>query len=217
MVALFSWFVKITGWILSLTVFRTKVYYEDADVQRRRIKGKAIITPNHTSVFDFAGMMFLFPLRTLRCVVAEVMFNKNFFMNVFLRMLGSIRVERDDFDFSFLGKCKRILDRGGVVEIYPESRLPKPGESRPLEFKPSAVYLALEADAPIIPIYTDGKYFCKQRCRIIIGKPIYVRELYDSALSEKENIENINAYLRGKIIELSEQLAEKQKEEKVSA
>jgi 1-acyl-sn-glycerol-3-phosphate acyltransferase len=150
--------------------------------------------------------MYTFPTRTLRCAVAEVLFKKNFLMVLFLKLMGTIRVDRDIHDFSFLGKCKNILSRGGVVEIYPESRLPEPDEERPLEFKTSAVYLALESGVPIIPICNNAQYFTKNPLRVMIGKPIDVRALYRDDLSEKENIESINAYVRGKIIEYRNQI-----------
>ena len=198
----FSWFVKITAWIPQLIVFRTKIFYEDKKKQNRLIKGKAIIASNHLSVYDMAVMMFVFPFRTLRCLVAEIMFQKNFLFTFFLKSLGSIKVERSTFDFSFVDKCCKVLDKGGVIEIYPESRLPKSDEERPLPFKPSAVYIALISDTPIIPVYTNGKYFTKERTRIVIGAPINVRELYINELSEQENIANITEQLRNKIIDL---------------
>ena len=64
-----NWFVKITGWIPQLLIFRTKVYYEDKKVQSRRIKGKAIVVSNHNSLMDFAVLLFVFWRRTLRCLV----------------------------------------------------------------------------------------------------------------------------------------------------
>ena len=70
--ALFAWVVKITAYPVVLLWFRLKVYYQNKKVQSRRIKGKAIVVSNHTSVWDFALMLFLFPTRLLRCVVAEV-------------------------------------------------------------------------------------------------------------------------------------------------
>ena len=211
MISFFHWFVKITGWIPQLILFRIKTYYEDKAVQGKKIKGGAIIASNHISIYDVALMMMVFWRRTLRCVVAEVMYKKNAFMRAFLKMLGTVRVDRDSHDFAFLGKCKRILSKGGVVEIYPESRLPRAGEERPLEFKPSAVYLALETGAPIIPVYHNGNHFSKKRCEVIIGKPINVRELYDESLSEKDNIQIITDKLRGKIIELGEELERQRK------
>lgn len=205
---LFQWFVRITGFIPQLLIFRTKIHYEDKKVQDRRIHSKAIVICNHNYLLDFAVLLFVFPTRTLRCAVAEIMYNKNFVMSLLLKLLGCIRVERDSFDFSFIDKMKKILDKGGAVEIYPESRLPEKGESLPLEFKPSYVYLALESGAPIIPVYSNAKLFGKERERVIIGKPIDVMALYDNNLSEKENISNINDYVRNKVIDLGKQLDE---------
>lgn len=203
-----NWFVKITGYIPQKLIFRMKVYYEDKSVQGRHIRKKAIVVSNHNTLFDFAVLLFAFPTRTLRCAVAEITYDKNIFMKIFLKMLGCIRVDRENYDFSFLDKMKRILDRGGVVEIYPESRLPEKDEPRPLEFKPSFVYLALESGAPVIPVYSNAEIFSNKREKLIIGKPIDVTSLYDGNLSEKENIRNITLYVRSKIIELSEKLEE---------
>lgn len=214
---LFQWFVKLTGFLPQLFIFRTRVRYEARALQGRRIRSKAIVVSNHHSVFDVALLLFLFPLSTLRCAVAEVMYRKNIFMSTFLKLLGCVKVERDSYDFSFLDRMKRILDRGGVVEIYPESRLPREGEERPLPFKPSYVYLALETGAPIIPVCHNGKLISKKRAEAVIGKPIDALSLYDDSLSEKENIEIINRYVRSKIIELSKGLEKPSEKEKETA
>ena len=211
---LFNWLVKITGWPIYALLLRPKIYYENKKVQSRRIRGSAIVVSNHTAILDFAVTMFTFPSRTLRCAVAELMYEKNFFMTFLLRALGTVRVDRTTHDFAFLSACGKILGRGGVVEIYPESRLPDPGEPTPLEFKPSAVYLALQTATPIIPICNNTRFFEKKRMRIMIGTPIDVRALYNDELSEKENIANITAHIRGKIIEFSQRLEEKEKEKR---
>lgn len=216
MIAAFSnWFVKITGWIPQLLIFRIKVYYSNKKLQGKKIKGKAIIASNHLSLYDFAALMFVFWRRTLRCVVAELMYRKNLFMTVFLKALGTVKADRETHDFTFIERSKKILDKGGVIEIYPESRLPKPEElGELLEFKPSVVYLALESGAPIIPIYTNGEYFSRKRTRIMIGEPIMARDLYDEKLSHKENIQNITLMLRGKIGELRDELQRQIENEK---
>ena len=205
---IFSWFVKITGAPVFYLLMRTKVYYENRKAQGLRIKGKAIIVSNHRSIWDVAMMMMTFLGRTLRCVVAEVMYRFGI-MRLVLNGLGAIKVDRHAQDFAFIDRCKTILDKGGVVEIYPEARIPDPEEAKPLPFKPSTVYLALESGAPIIPVYTNGCYFKWKRARMIIGTPFDAREYYDDALSEKENIENITKLLRERIIDLGKQLDEK--------
>ncbi len=210
---LFHWLVKITGWLPYCLILRPKISYENKAIQSRRIKGRAIVVSNHHSVWDVAVAMFTFPSRTLRCAVAELMYRKNILMTFFLHMLGTVKVDRTSHDFSFLSDCGKILDHGGVVEIYPESRLPFKHEKTPLEFKPSAVYLALQTGAPIIPICNNGRYFVKQRIRVHIGCPIDARKMYREELSEKENVANITAYVRGKIIEFQKQLEEQEKED----
>lgn len=200
-------FVKITAYLPQLLIFRTKVYYEDKAAQSRRIKGGAIIISNHTSVWDYAEYLFVFFFRTLRAQMAEVLFEKKP-LGLFLKMMGGIRVNRGANDFACVTKSEKILEKGGVVLIFPESRLPLKGEERPLPFKPGAAYLALLSGAPVVPVFTNGRYFSKKRARVIIGKPIYARDLIDDSLSEKENLARITDIMRDRIISLEKQLYE---------
>ena len=198
-------FLKITAWPIYWLLFRTKIHYEDKSKQSRKINGKAMIISNHTSVYDFAVMIFLFPFRSLRYLMAELLFKKKG-LGFFLKTQGGIMVDRDNYNFSFISKCINILDDGGVVGAFPEGRLPVEGEERPLPFKPSAAYIAYLSGAPVIPVYTNGSYFSKKRAEVIIGKPIYVNEFIDETLQEKENIERINNEFRKRVIELGEEL-----------
>jgi len=206
MIALYNWFVKITGYFVQLFMFKNKIYYEDKSVQGRRIKGRAIVISNHVTVMDFAVMMFVFYSRTLRCLIAELMFDQNIFLTLLLKFLGGIKVNRDAHDFSFINKCCKILDKGGIIEIYPEARLPREGEQTPLPFKSSAAYIALESGAPVIPVYNSGHYFKRGRNNVIIGTPMDVREYYDNSLSHTENLENISEIMRQRVIELKDEL-----------
>jgi len=96
-----------------------------------------------------------------------------------------------------------VLDKGGVVEIFPESRLPKKDEGM-IRFKPSFVLIALRSNAPIIPVYTQGNYFNKKRNHMVVGTPIDARQLYDDSLSEKENLQLISDYVQEKIRNLQD-------------
>lgn len=206
---IFIYFVKITGYLAQLLVFRTKIYYEDKKVQSRRIKGKAIVMSNHTSVYDFALYLYVFFFRVIRFQMAEVLFKKKL-LSLFLKLMGGIKVDRNIHDFSFIDKSTKHLNKNGVIGIFPESRLPKEGEETPLEFKPSISYLALSSDTKIIPVYTTGGYF-KKRIKVIIGKPIDVSLYYDSSKDEKTNINFVTNILREKIIELRDLLNEREK------
>lgn len=204
--AIYHWIVRITGYIPQLILFRTRVHYEDKAVQGRNLRSSAIVVSNHHGLMDFAVLLFVFWQRTLRCAVADVTFNKSIFTKLLLKPFGCIKVDRENYDMVFLDRMKRILSRGGVVEIYPEARIPKKDEEKPIAFKPSYVLLALESGAPIIPIYNNGKMLGSGRRRVVVGKPIDASRLYDHSLTERENIRNINDFVRSKIIELGKEL-----------
>jgi 1-acyl-sn-glycerol-3-phosphate acyltransferase len=210
---LFTGIVKVTAYPIELVVFRTKIHYEDKSVQGRKIKGPAIIVSNHTSVYDFAQMMQVFFGRHLHCLMADILY-RNRPMRWLLKELDGIKISREGKNFSFVEKSVDILKNGGVIEIYPEARIPEPNEVTPLEFKPSAAYIALLSRSPIIPIYTDGNYFGKGRAHIMIGKKIDVNELIDENLDTQENIKRINDYVRNKIVELRDETERKKEQRK---
>lgn len=210
MIAFCNWFTKITGWPLQALILRMKFYYENKSIQGRKIKGPAIVISNHTSVFDYAIMLFTFWNRTLRVQMAEILFKKKV-LGRYLKMMGGIYVNREMKNFTFMTKSEEILQKGGVVGIFPEGRLPLKGEEKPLEFKPGAAYLALAMNVPIIPIYTNGKYFTKERTRVVVGTPIMPSDIENSEGSDKEKLEALNRICREKIIELGKMTDEKQK------
>ena len=201
-ITIFNWFVKITGLPVQYFCFHKKIYYEDKAVQSRRIKGKAILITNHLSVYDYPLAMFAFLTRTLRFQMSELVMKKPG-LGLFLRMLGGIYVDRSAHDYGFISKSQKILEKGGLIGICPEGRLPKKGEESPLPFQEGAAYLALTTDTVIIPMATDGCYFdFKKRAHMIIGTPIYPREIVDTSLTDKENIQKLTRVMREKIIEL---------------
>ena len=204
-------FTKITAWPVQKLIFRTKILYEDAAVQKRSIHGPAILISNHTSVFDYAIWLFVFFGRTLRFQMAEVLFRKKP-LGLFLRMLGGIYVNRESHDFGFVAQSERILEKGGVVGIFPESRLPLPEEERPLPFKPSAAFLALASGVPVIPVYTNGCYWSLKRAVVMIGTPMDVSQLTDDHLNDKENIDRVTQAMRARVIELGKKLDERRGE-----
>lgn len=203
------WFVKLTGYIPHLFYFKKKVYYVNKKNQSKRIKGSAIIVSNHRSVFDFALYMYVFMQRDIYALIGEIMYQKGKLFGWFLNKIGGIKVERQNYDFDFVNKAIKKLEKGKVLEIYPESRIPNSIEERMVNFKPSFVYIALESGAPIIPVYTNGEYNTRKRTKVLIGEKIYLRDLYDNTKSEKENIDFLCNYVREYIINLGVLLNEK--------
>ena len=124
-------FVKLTGFPVQLLCFRTKVSYENRAVQSRRIKGPAIVVSNHNAVYDYAVLLFVFFGRILRTQMAELLFKKGL-LGPFLKGMGGIFVDRNSHNMGFVQKSVDILEKGGVLLVFPEARLARPGETRTL-------------------------------------------------------------------------------------
>lgn len=208
----FIWFVKITGFIPYVFYYRLKKYYVNKPKKR---KDARILISNHTSVMDFPVYFYVYSNKIVRPLAAELLYEKNKFLKFMLKNIGAIKVNRDTFDFNFIEESINALNKGHDVLIFPESRIPTKKEL--LEFKPSFVEIAIEANVPIIPMYTNGSYKNKKRAKVMIGEEVDLTKLYDDKKTKKENIEYLTNYVRNIIIDLGERLyATEQKQEKDS-
>ena len=202
---LFLGFVKFTGFLPGLLLFKPKIYYVNKKAQSRKLPRPCIFMSNHKSLMDFALYLIAFPFASIRFLMAEVLYNKGKIFSKFLYWLGGIRVDRNAYNFDFVDKSVDCLSSGQVVGIFPEGRLPIQGKMSP--FRPSTVVIALKANVPIIPVYTDGNYGITKRAHITIGEPINLTDY----LAEKdvpvdkisrEEISRLNDILKDKILEL---------------
>ena len=92
----FQHFIRITGYPVYRIWANPKYRYEDRKVQGRAIKGKAIIVSNHTTVWDFGFWLYALPFRAHRCVMADLLKEKNFFLTLFLKMTQGVFVSREE-------------------------------------------------------------------------------------------------------------------------
>lgn len=194
--------VKLTGILPALLFFKPKIYYMNENCSKKLPK-PCILMSNHKSLMDFALYLMIFPWRTLRFLMAEVLFRKGKLFSWFLYRLGGIYVNRDAFSFDFVGQSLEILDQGGSIGIFPESRLPVKGKAFP--FKPSIAYIGLRTDAPIIPVYTDGNYGLFKRTRVMIGEPIHLPAMEEKELNQ-EVYDRVTAQLQKTVEEMGEEL-----------
>ena len=196
---LFLGFTKITGYLPALLFFKPKIYRENGI---RKLPKPFILVSNHKSLLDFVLYLVIFPFHTIRFLMAEVLYNKGPFFAFLLNSWGGIKVERTEQDFSFVSDSLEVLDNGGNVGIFPESRLPING--KPWPFTTSTAFIALQTDAPILPVYTFGGYSLFKRTRVCIGQPIDVREYVDDSLSHQEQLNKITQVLEEKVYALKD-------------
>lgn len=201
-------FVKLTAYLPAMLFFKPKVYYLDKKVQGRKLPKPCILMSNHTSLMDFPLYLILFPWRTIRFLMAEVLFRKGKLFSWFLKSLGGLYVDRDGMSFDFVGQSLEILEKGGTVGIFPQGRLPVGG--KPFPFKPSISYIALRCNAPIVPVYTDGNYGLFKRSHVMIGTPITLPPAEEEDLT-KENYERLTRYLEQQEYKLKEELEQRLK------
>lgn len=196
-------FVKLTGVLPALLFFLPKVHR--ADGAPRRLPKPCILMSNHKSLLDFVLYLILFPFRTIRFLMAEVLFNKGKAFAWFLFKIGGIFVDRDAYNFDFVGEALETLEKGQSVGVFPQGRLPVNGQSFP--FKPGIVYIALRTEAPIVPVYTAGGYGFFKRAHVVIGAPIYLCEqcTCDPENPTPEELDRLTRYLEAQVDELKRQ------------
>ena len=191
-------FVKVTGILPALILLKPKVHL--AKNAKRHLPSPCILVSNHTSLMDFVLYLVIFPFRTIRFLMAEVLFNKGKAFAKFLHLIGGIRVDRDDKNFGFISDSIEVLDNCGTLGIFPQGRLPVAG--KPFPFTVSTAFIATHADAPIVPVFTDGNYGIKKRAHVVIGEAFYLNDYIKEGLSEDEQLKHLTEVLEEKVYEL---------------
>lgn len=202
LVRLFTGFVKVTGAIPAYLFLKPKVRL--APGAQRALPKSCILISNHISLMDFVLYLLVFPWRTIRFLIAEVLYNRSKIFALFLNLIGGIRTDRDIKSFDFVSNALKVLDEGGTVGIFPQGRLPLNGKHFP--FTVSTAFIALQADVPIVPVYTDGNYALNKRAGVVIGAPIFIRELCKEGLGEQEQLAHLTKLLEEKVFALKEEL-----------
>lgn len=204
----FWWLCIITGYPYQLLLFKRRTFYEDKSVQSLKIKGGALIISNHYHFYDYMMNMFAVTPRKLNVVSSELGF-KNKLLAFGMRFFGGIQANRVTRSMRFMDTAAEVIRKGKLVQIFPEAKITDDGTIKP--FKHSYIVIAHRANAPIIPIITDGNYGFSKRASIIVGKPIYVSDYIktDRRTPTREELEAVNEIIYSKVLSLRQELEEK--------
>ena len=134
-----------------------------------------IIAANHQAWFDPAFIIPFFPEAPMIYTMAkrETVFNRGWKQRL-LPLIGvfPISPHRGELDEAGLRTVYQVLERGGVVLIFPEGRYSRGRALRPL--KVGIGHFSLQAGVPIVPVSVRGTDVLRlfSRVDISIGLPI---------------------------------------------
>ena len=100
------------------------------------------------------------------------------------------------------------LNKGDSVLIFPQSRLPHPGETTTPPFLPTFILMAKAAGKPIIPVWHSERIDW-HRTKVSVGKPIYLEDVDTSSF---DNVKALAASIQEQLYALADLHDSKKKE-----
>ncbi|MBI3590145.1 MAG: 1-acyl-sn-glycerol-3-phosphate acyltransferase [Candidatus Melainabacteria bacterium] len=200
----FYFFVWMTHYLLFSPFLSIKVIGKE-NIPKR---GRFILAGNHKNFLDGYFLSFAIgPFKKVSFVIAKRALRPKP-LQILARLIGSVLIGNEIEEYQrAIKKLNRILSHGGCIGIFPEGDVSN--RSTPRKFKGGVARLSLDSTTKVVPIYLTGtynlrylKYWLKRpEILIKIGKPV---ELYKYASVYGNNLDEMAAFLREKIIELAE-------------
>lgn len=182
-----------------LLILRPKWKFEN-QAAKKKIRGGAILSFNHTGMLDPARDQFSVWYRRMHFVAAEALYRTKVSRWLFTYAFRCIEVNRENFNLGTFREITDHLTAGNIVSIYPEGHV-NVGEAEINVFKSGIVMMAIRSGAPIVPIYSKSPEKWYRRTVYCIGEPICVREKL-GGLPSIDKIQEFSEFLREKEAEL---------------
>lgn len=146
-------------------------------------KGPYIIVANHQSLIDPMVLMACLPVRIFFLAAAYLF--RIPVVGQIIALTGAMPIKSQKGDFKSLKRCRRLLENGKIIGIFPEGGVSKSGKIKP--FMPGWSYLALKSKVPVLPVFIHktrdvlpvGSYI-PRRCRI----EVYIGDIISLSRNE---------------------------------
>lgn len=177
------------------------IFYPTKVVGRKNLtKGKAILTPNHTSNMDV--VLLLANTYEKKYILAKKELFKNRLKGAIIKSYGGISVDRGNNDIGAIKKALKVLKDGKKLIIFPEGTRNKNEDTSSLQqVKTGTAMIAIKSKSPIIPVWFSRRPKVFRRTKIIVGEPYELKEFYDKKLSN-EVLEEASKIITQKIEKL---------------
>ena len=172
--------------------FRVKRITPEGKPYKKKIRGGAVLAANHTSFLDPVVVGVTAWYRRVHFLAAEVVM-KGKLRSLLLKGVGAIRIDRIIADIEAIRKAAGVLKQGRVLVIFPQGGISPDAQIQSL--KSGAVFIALQAGVPIVPMYICPQKRWYQRRVVVIGETIEPQKHILKKFPSTEDIENISKML----------------------
>ena len=169
--------------------------------------GPYVIAATHRSMLDIP-LAAMVTTRRVRFMGKQSLFRVPVLGAIFTA-LGGYAVARDGSDFGPVRESLKMLESGEPLVVYPEGTRQNGPVIAPLQ--PGAVYLALKADVPVLPIgiagaeetfrNPKGRFWGFGRIVVVVGEPI-APPARDSRAVKRAVVDEVSADLRVRLQQL---------------
>lgn len=174
-------FLYTFSWLLIAPPLRFLYRVQVEGTEHVPEKGGFVLAANHISVIDPWPLGYPFYPRPLRFMAKSELFR--FGLRWALRSLGAFPVRRGRGDRDAVQSAARVVREGDIVLIFPEGTTLGKEHWTELRnpFHRGAVKIALEAEAPLVPVAIRGSDRLSRldRIRIVFGPPVALDDLSD--------------------------------------
>lgn len=184
--------------MLMLPFMRVQKLGLDGKRYKTNLKGGAILAANHTGFSDPLTIGSAFWFRRVYFLAAEALM-KNKFIAFWLKQAGCIKIDRNTTDIEAIRNSVSVLKDGKLLLLFPQGQIVQDDSNDKL--KSGAVLMALQANVPIIPMYSNKRSHKFGFRRIIIGEPFYCSQYCKKKLPSVAETEQISDLLSHKINE----------------
>lgn len=184
-------FARINLALLPL-FYRVRARTPRGEKYRHKIRGGALIAANHYDFYDPMVLFVTFWYRRVFFLAGELVMNGSL-RSKLLAGLGAIRIDRNIADMEAVRRCVGLLKEGHVLGVFPQGQITKTQEISAL--KDGTVLMALQSDVPIIPMYIQPQSKWYKGRDVVIGDPIYPKELCTRKFPSTADIQKISEIL----------------------
>lgn len=165
--------------VLVFLVFNLKVHNKET---LDKVEGRVIICSNHISIID-PVILAVASKRQIHFMGKKELFDNKILSYIF-RQLGAFPVDRKGVSLSAVKNSLNVLNKDGILGIYPEGTRVENGYDEN-NAKPGIALIAKRAKSKIIPVYVKGPYKFRGKVELFIGE----EKDYFENITEKVNTE----------------------------